>query len=109
MTYSCCHPVNEDGMRGSAMTAAHMAVAPRVFEPGPIPAAPSIQSRALAHVLNHSLRRIGDLARLDNRVHLRIVREFFDVVGYLPLARGTRVHAINDDGASGHWVAARNA
>lgn len=91
------------------MTAAHMGVAPGVVEPGPIPAAPSIQSRALAHVLNQSLRRIGDLARLNNRAHLRIVREAFDLVGYLPMPRGTRVQPIDDGGVSGHWVAARNA
>lgn len=91
------------------MTAAHMAAAQGVFEPGLIPAAPSLQSRALAQVLNHSLRRVGDILRLNNRVHLRIVREFFDMVGYLPLARGTRVHAINDGAVSGHWIAARNA
>jgi epsilon-lactone hydrolase len=94
---------------GVRMTAAHMAAAPRVFEPGPIPAAPSIQSRALALLLNHSLRRVGELARLNNRVHLRLVREAFDLVGYAPMARGTRVQAISDDQVNGHWVAARNA
>jgi monoterpene epsilon-lactone hydrolase len=91
------------------MTAAHMAAAPRVFEPGLIPDAPSIQSRALALVLNQSLRRLGDVLRLNNRMHLRIVREFFDLLGWLPLPKGTRVHPVSDGGVRGHWVAARNA
>ena len=91
------------------MTAAHMAAAPRVFEPGSVPAGPSVQSRALALMLNLSLRRIGDIARLNNRLHLRIVREFFDMVGYLPMPKGTRVQPVSDGGVSGHWVAARNA
>lgn len=91
------------------MTAAHMAAAPRVFEPAQIPAGPSVQSRALAQMLNLSLRRIGDIARLSNRLHLRIVREAFDLVGCLPVARGTRMQPIHDGDVTGHWVAARNA
>jgi acetyl esterase/lipase len=91
------------------MTAAYLAPAPTVFEPGPIPAVPSLQSRALALFLNRSLRLLGEVARLDNRAHLRIVRELFDLVGYAPVARGTRMRAIDEDGVRGGWIAARNA
>ena len=91
------------------MTAAQVAAAPRVHLPDPVPAAPSIQSRALAHLLNLGLRRVADLARLDNLVHRRMVRELFDLAGYTPLARGTRVHSIDEDGVRGAWIAARNA
>ncbi len=91
------------------MTAAHATAAAAVNEPSPIPAMPSIQSRALANLLMTSLRRIGDVTTLRNAVQRRMVRELFDLAGYVPMARGTRVHHLDEDDIRGCWVAARNA
>jgi monoterpene epsilon-lactone hydrolase len=91
------------------MTTAQMTVLPGGGAPDWAPAAPSVQSRALAQLLMTSLRPIADLARFTNAMHLRLVRELFDLAGYVPLPRGTRVHAVRDEGVSGHWIAARAA
>ncbi|HEV2783656.1 MAG TPA: alpha/beta hydrolase [Actinophytocola sp.] len=91
------------------MTLAHTTVASAAPARLPVPATPSVQSRALAQLLMNSLRRVGDVARLQNVLYRRLVREVFDLVGYTPLARGTRVHAITGDGVRGLWIAARNA
>jgi epsilon-lactone hydrolase len=80
-----------------------------LLEPGPVPTAPSVQSRALAQLLMTSLRPLGDVATFKNPVNRRLVRELFDMAGYIPLPRGTRVHPVNEDGIRGCWIAARNA
>jgi acetyl esterase/lipase len=91
------------------MTAAQLTVAPAVPDAGLVPGTPSVQSRLLALLLMQSIRRLGDVARLHNTVHRRLVRELFDLVGYLPPARATRLHRIDGEDARGLWVAARNA
>lgn len=92
------------------MTAAHATVAAAVLEPGPIPAAPSVQSKVLAQLLTTTLRPIANTLSLSNGIHRWLVREAFDLVGSIPLARGTRVHSIDDEnGVRGCWIAARNA
>jgi monoterpene epsilon-lactone hydrolase len=91
------------------MTAAPASSAAAVLAPSPIPATPSVQSRALANLLMTSLRRIGDVTSLRNVVHRRMARELFDMAGYVPLARGTRIHHLTGEEIRGCWVAARGA
>jgi monoterpene epsilon-lactone hydrolase len=80
-----------------------------MVEPDPVPAAPSVQSRALARLLMRSLRPIADITQLRNAAQRRMVRELFDLVGYTPVARGTRIHTIAEPTVRGTWIAARNA
>lgn len=75
----------------------------------PVPATPSAQSRALAQLLMTSLRPVADRLHLRGGPQLRLVREAFDIVGYTPLPRGTRVARVVDGGLRGVWIAARNA
>jgi monoterpene epsilon-lactone hydrolase len=75
----------------------------------PVPAAPSPQSRALARLLMTSLRPVADRLHLRGGPQLRMVREAFEIVGYTPLPRGTRIRAISDGAVRGMWIAARNA
>jgi monoterpene epsilon-lactone hydrolase len=71
--------------------------------------APSLQSRALAHLLNSGLRPLADRTRLHNPVQRRLVRELFNLVGCTPLVRGTRARAVTEAGIRGQWIAARDA
>lgn len=91
------------------MTAAHVTAAPAVRGRSVVPSTPSVQSRALAHLLMNSLRRFGDFARVHNPVHRRLARELFNLVGHVPPARGTRTHPIAEAGVHGEWIAARGA
>ncbi len=88
------------------MTAAQVAA---VLEPSPVPAAPSLPSRALAQLLMTGFRPLADVLSLHNVIHRRFVRELFDLARYTPVARGTRVHHVDDGGIRGSWIAARNA
>jgi epsilon-lactone hydrolase len=74
-----------------------------------VPRTPSVQSRALAQLLMTGLRPLADVARLSSGVHRALVRELFDLAGYVPLPRGTRTHSISEDGVRGRWIAGRNA
>ena len=92
------------------MTAAHVTPLFSVAAGArPVPATPSVQSRALARLLMSSLRPMAEAARLGSGVHRRLVRTLFDQVGLVPLARGTRLQSVAGAGVRGLWVAARNA
>lgn len=75
----------------------------------PMPASPSVQSRALAQLLMSGLRPIGDRMSITSWPQRRLVREVFDTVGLRPLPRGTRATAVTDGNVSGVWYAGRRA
>lgn len=75
----------------------------------PVPTTPSVQSRALAHLLMTGLRPIGDRLAITRNPARQVVREAFDAVGLTPLPRGTRTTAVAEDDPRGRWITARGA
>jgi epsilon-lactone hydrolase len=81
--------------------------------PSPVPTTPSVQSRALAHLLMNGLRPIGDRMRITRNPALHLVREAFDTVGWTPVPRGTKVRVVDEDSGGGAvrgaWITGRGA
>ncbi|OLF09452.1 hypothetical protein BLA60_20045 [Actinophytocola xinjiangensis] len=73
----------------------------------PVPATPSVASRALAQLLMTGLRPLGERLPITRGPALRVVREAFDTVGLTPLPRGTTVAAT--DGQPGLMITGRDA
>jgi epsilon-lactone hydrolase len=81
----------------------------RTHVASPVPATPSVQSRALAQLLMTGLRPLGDRLTITTNPALRVIREAFDTVGLTPLPRGTRIEGVAKDDPRGRWVTARGA
>lgn len=75
----------------------------------PVPTTPSVQSRALAHLLLTGLRPLGDRLRITSNPARQMVREAFDTVGLTPLPRGTKFTAVTDGDLRGLWITGRGA
>ncbi len=71
-----------------------------------------MRARALARYLRACARPVADRLRFGG-AQLRVVREAYDTVGFTPLPRGTKVHAVSEqhgDGqVTGVWLTARDA
>jgi acetyl esterase/lipase len=73
---------------------------------------PSVQARALALFMSSTIRPIADRVRLQG-LYLRVIRESFDALGFMPLPRGTKVRPVSEPhgygDVRGAWICAREA
>lgn len=75
----------------------------------PVPASPSVQSKALAQLLMNGLRPIADRMHITRNPQLRVVRDAFDAVGLTPTPRGTKITTVTDSHLRGVWISGRGA